>query len=68
MSPETAELIARGEAIGTGKVTIPLDRLEAERVRDLLTVELARRGFREDYSASKRGRMLEQLIDRFFIP
>lgn len=48
--------------------TIRLSRAEAEQVRDYLTTELAASGFDQDYSPTQRGQMLEDLIDRFFIP
>jgi hypothetical protein len=47
--------------------TIRLSRAEAEQVRDYLTTELAASGFDQDYSPTQRGKMLEGLIDRFFI-
>ena len=40
---------------------------EAERVRELLTTELAKVGFDESYMPNERGRFLESLIDRFYM-
>jgi hypothetical protein len=48
--------------------TIRLTRAEAEQVRDYLTTELAASGFDQDYSPNQQGQILEELIDRFFIP
>jgi hypothetical protein len=57
----TAEPTVRG-------ATIRLSRAEAEQVRDHLTTELAASGFDQHYSPNEEGRMLEELIDRFYIP
>ena len=46
--------------------TVVLSRADAERLRDCLTAELAANGFDGNYTANKYGRMLEELIDRFY--
>jgi len=51
----------------SGKVAVRLRPFEAEQLRDRLTTELASRGFDENYSPNNLGRMLEALIDRFFV-
>jgi hypothetical protein len=56
------------ELVPSGKVSIQLNRAEAERIRDYLTNELAALGFDEDYHPNQTGRMIEELIDRFYIP
>ena len=56
------------QLVPSGKVRIQLNRAEAERIRDYLTNELAALGFDEDYQPNQMGRMIEELIDRFYIP
>jgi hypothetical protein len=60
-------LLSSAQAGRGGKFGVRMNRTEAERVRDLLTEELARRGFKEDYSPTKEGQVLEELIDRFYL-
>jgi hypothetical protein len=50
------------------KATIQLSLAEAERLRDVLTTQLAKVGFDENYSPNEQGQMLEKLIDRFYVP
>lgn len=71
------QLLSRDESLASllrsqknplsGKVAIRLTRAEAERVRDCLTTQLAASGFDQDYSPNDLGRMLEGLIDRFYV-
>jgi hypothetical protein len=49
------------------KITIRLGRAEAEQLRDYLTTRLSRVGFNKDYSPNEQGRLLENLIDRFYL-
>ena len=51
----------------SGNVAVRLTSPEAEQLRDRLTAELAACGFDESYSPNKLGRMLEVLIDRFYV-
>jgi hypothetical protein len=46
---------------------IHLSGAEAEDLRDLLTLKLAILGFDEKYLPNKQGRMLENLIDKFYL-
>jgi hypothetical protein len=50
------------------RVTIRLSRAEAEQLRDSLTTQLAAVGFDKNYSPNEQGKMLEELIDRFYVP
>ena len=50
------------------RATIRLSRAEAEQLREYLTIQLAADGLNRDYSPNEQGRILEDLIDRFFIP
>ncbi len=63
-----ARLLKSVEPMRGGKVVVRLDRVEAEKVRTSLTDLLAKAGFEEDYSLTRPGQMLEELIDRFYIP
>ena len=40
----------------------------AEEFRDAFTEQLAKIGFDEKYNVTPEGKMLEDLIDRFFVP
>ncbi len=46
---------------------VRLTRSDAEHLRDALTIQLAATGFDKNYSLNKHGRMLEVLIDRFYL-
>lgn len=62
-----ASLLRPPEGMLSGRVAVRLTRSEAELVRDRLTTEVAARGFDENYSPNNLGRMLESLIDRFYV-
>src|SRR5215831_5562097 len=49
-------------------VTVRVTRAMAESIRDGLTKALAQSGFDRSYELNPRGRLLEELIDRFFLP
>jgi len=63
-----AGLLTFQEGAPDRKVTIRLSRAEAEQLRDSLTTQLAAVGFDKDYSPNEQGQMLEELIDRFYVP
>lgn len=63
----TRLLTNRGATRGN-KVSIPLECADAERLRAYLTERLATFGFQKDYSLTEQGQMLEELIDRFYLP
>ena len=48
--------------------TLSLSRQHAEAFRDAFTERLASVGFDQHYEPTEEGRMLEQLIDSFFVP
>lgn len=54
--------------ISPDRTSISLGRPQAEILRDFLTEQLAALGFDKDYTPTKNGRILEALIDRFYIP
>lgn len=49
-------------------VIIRLSRTSARLLTDYLTTELATVGFDIDYCPTKEGKILEDLIDRFYVP
>lgn len=62
-----ASLLKCEEDAAGRSVTIMLSRTEAEALRDSLTTLLATIGFDKDYSPNEQGRILERLIDRFYV-
>ncbi|MCX6892119.1 MAG: hypothetical protein NTX51_11425 [Verrucomicrobia bacterium] len=64
--PFASLLIQDGSADGRRPV-VRLSRGDAERLRQRLTEELARVGFDKDYTLTPQGRLLEELIDKFFL-
>lgn len=51
-----------------GKSCLTVTREVAEQYRDAFTERLARAGFDADYKPTAEGRILETLIDKFFVP
>lgn len=49
------------------RVILELETETAEKLRDCLTVQLAKNGFDKDYSLTGHGAILERLIDKFYI-
>jgi len=62
----TRVLKSQEQASG-GRVKLSLSRADAEDVRGFLTMKLAAVGFDENYSPNEQGRVLEKLIDRFYL-
>jgi hypothetical protein len=63
-----AELLKNHEKGHGESVTLRLTCTEAEELRDSLTLQLAAVGFDKDYSLNEQGRLLENLIDKFYLP
>jgi hypothetical protein len=63
-----AAMLTFQEVAPSRTVTIRLSRDEAEQLRDFLTTQLAAVGFDKNYSPNEQGQMLEELIDRFYVP
>lgn len=63
-----ADFLAPSQIVPGRKLIVRLDRAQAEKLRDCLTEQLARVGFDENYSLTKTGQMIEDLIDRFYVP
>jgi hypothetical protein len=51
-----------------GANVIRLTRAQSEELRKHLTKQLAAMGFDKNYSLNEQGKILERLIDRFYIP
>jgi hypothetical protein len=62
-----ANLLGLQEGTDERRVTIRLSRAEAEQLRESLTTQLAAVGFDENYLPNEQGRILEELIDRFYL-
>jgi len=70
------QIVARDTAIASlirsaqkhKRPTMRLNRDEAEKLRDYLTMQLASTGFDQNYLPNKEGHVLETLIDRFYFP
>jgi len=56
------------EAINAEMGWLRLRRAMTEPIRDALTVQLAEIGFDEAYEPNADGRLIEDLIDRLFMP
>ena len=67
LAPHLAETIDAARSVSPDKHTILVARDVADQFRFVLTDRLARSGFDVDYEPTPEGRMLEDLIDRFFI-
>lgn len=63
-----APLIKFEECAQTDQKILHFDRSEARQVRKWLTTQLALAGFDQNYDLNKEGQILEDLIDRFFVP
>jgi hypothetical protein len=56
-----------GKPCENKKMVISIDGSKCEEVRTALTELLAKIGFDANYSPTKEGRVLEELIDKLFI-
>ena len=63
-----ADLLKNRELRTNGDTIVRLTKVESEQLREFLTVCLATVGFKGDYSLTEQGRILEELINRFFVP
>lgn len=63
-----AVLIAKREPKSARVLPLELESTDAQKLREYLTEHLARMGFDEKYEINEQGRVLEELIDRLFIP
>jgi hypothetical protein len=63
-----ARLLKFEEGGGSTKLILRLSREDARQLRESLTTQLAAVGFDENYEPNEQGQMMEDLIDKFFIP
>ncbi len=66
--PRIARLAGGSEPITPNPRTINLEPADIQELRGYLTERLARLGFDGKYDVNEEGRLLEQLIDRLFVP
>ena len=66
--PKIARLTGAQKPIDSNLHAIDLKPVDAQELRGCLTERMARLGFDGKYDVSKEGRLLEQLIDRLFVP
>jgi len=63
---ELARIIADAHTVGKDRYVLHLSREILEQFREAFTLRLARVGFGPDSEPTTEGKMLEDLIDRFF--
>ena len=63
-----AELLRGTASIFMQENSVLLTKEGAETLRSFFTIKLAEVGFDEHYAVNIEGRMLEALIDNFFMP
>lgn len=64
---DLAPVIDSAGMVADKGVTIMVSREMSERFRTIFTEQLARVGFDRHYELTREGRLLESLIDRFFV-
>lgn len=62
-----ALLASHDDALGHS-VTFHLSRPQSEQLRDSFSTQLTAVGFGKNYARNEEGQMLEELIDRFYVP
>ena len=61
-----AQIIDAAQAVGDDRYTVRVSHDVAEQFRSAFTDRLAKIGFDVNYDPTSEGRMLEELIDRFY--
>ena len=67
LAPPQIEVVRAAESTSGGTAVLELSRDSAEEFREAFTNELAKVGFDENYNLTAEGRILEDLIDLFYI-
>lgn len=67
LKPHQIGILKAAKLSGHTGITLKLSRDSAEELREAFTDELAKKGFDENYDLTPEGRILEDLIDRFYI-
>ena len=61
-------LLASHEDAPGRSVTFRLSRPQSEQLSDSFSTQLMAVGFGKNYARNEEGQMLEELIDRFYVP
>ena len=61
------EIIQAAEAVGGDRYAVRVSADTAEQLRSVFTERLAKVGFDANYRPTPEGKMLEQLIDVFYL-
>jgi hypothetical protein len=67
LPPDLQHNVRRALPLAEGRYLLEIPSGRREEVRDALTEALARIGFKSNYELTQQGRILEDLIDRFFV-
>lgn len=67
LGPLQIEAVRVAESCNDGSAVLRLSRNSAEEFREAFTNELAKVGFDENYDVTAEGRILENLIDFFYV-
>jgi hypothetical protein len=67
LGPLQNEAVRGAESSSDGGAVLRLSRNSAEEFRETFTNELAKVGFDENYDLTAEGRILEDLIDFFYV-
>ena len=68
LKPLQIDTLRRAESLNDASTILRLSHDLAEEFRDAFTVQLAQVGFDEKYDTTSEGQILENLIDRFYVP
>lgn len=66
LTPSLAGIIKAARSIGDDSYRVLVSNETAEEFRSAFTNRLAKAGFDRDYNPTSEGKILEDLIDRFF--
>jgi hypothetical protein len=66
--PRIARLAHEQVPINSNLHAIDIRSADAQELRGYLTEHLAQLGFDKEYELNEQGRLLEELIDRLFVP
>ena len=67
LGPVQIEAVRAAESSGDGSAVLKLSRNLAAEFREAFTHELAKVGFDENYELTAEGRILEDLVDLFYV-
>lgn len=67
LTPHQVDVLLHAEMLTDTEVSLTLTRDTAEEFRTSFTYQLGRVGFDKNYDLTPEGRMIEDLIDLFFV-